>query len=127
MNTAASTRSSGLLGKLPLLLALGLLAFLAMERVHGNAHMFWSFAGVSGGLVAWFLLLWLSGRAMVVDAVRPVKQHYIQASVQIVLYLYWGYHWQQGDVRPIYVQAPLILGDGLLEVARRNLKIIRAY
>lgn len=111
MNTVDATKPPGLLGKLPLLLALLVGAFLALERVRGNGHLFWSFAGVTGVLVAWFFLLKLSGRAMVVDAVQPVKQHYIQASVQIVLYLYWGYHWQVGDERPIYVQAPLILAQ----------------
>ncbi len=111
MNTADATKPSGFLGKLPLLLALGVGAFLALRRVHGNPHMVCTFAGVSGLLVAWFFVLRLSGRAMAVDAVRPVKQHYIQASVQIVLYLYWGYHWSVGDERPIYAQAPLILAQ----------------
>jgi len=111
MNTAAATTPSAFLRKLPLLLALGVGAFLLMERVHGHDQMFWSFAGVSGGLVLWYLLLQFSGREMAVDAVQPVKQHYIQASVQIVLYLYWGYYWTVGDERPIYVQAPLILAQ----------------
>lgn len=111
MTTEVASKPSGLLPKLPLLLALGICAFLAMDRVHGNEHLMWSFAGVGGGLVLWFFALKLSGRAMAVDAVRPVKQHYIQASVQICLYLYWGYFWMVGDTRPMFVQAPLILAQ----------------
>jgi len=111
MNSADSNRPSGFVSKLPLLLALGVAAFLLLDRVQANTHLFWAIASVASGLVGWFLLLKLSGRAMLVDAVKPVKQHYIQASVQLCLYLYWGYHWQQGDVRPIYAQAPLILAQ----------------
>lgn len=111
MNTTDAQKPSGLLPKLPLLLALGLCGFLAWDRVHGNPHMLWAFAGVGGGLVLWFVALALTGRTMAVDAVRPVKQHYIQASVQIVLYSYWGYNWVAGDTRPMFVQAPLVLAQ----------------
>ena len=111
MNTQGASKPPGLLPKLPLLLALGMCALLALDRVNGNDHMIWSFAGVGGGLIAWFFALRLSGRVMAVDAVRPVKQHYIQASVQIVLYLYWGYFWMVGDTRPMFLQAPLVLAQ----------------
>jgi len=92
-------------------LAVLLCGFLALHRVRGNDHMFWSFALVAVGLIAWFCGLWVSGRAMAVAAVRPVKQHYIQAAVQIVLYCYWGYWWQVDGMRPMLVQAPLILAQ----------------
>ena len=111
MNTEGASNPSGLLPKLPLLLALGVCACMGLERVHENEHMLWAFAGVGGGLIVWWFALRMSGRAMAVDAVRPVKQHYIQASVQIVLYAYWGYFWLVGDNRPMFVQAPLILAQ----------------
>jgi len=109
---AAPPRTGGMLAKLPLLLGLALLAFTALPRVNGNPHLLWSFVGAGGGLVLWFVALTLSGRAMAVEAIKPIKQHYIQASVQIVLYLYWGLLWQDVDgSRPIYVQTPLILAQ----------------
>lgn len=95
-----------------MLLALGMLALAATRRVRSHDHLLWSFVGVGCGLIAWFVALKLSGRARPVDAVKPIKQHYIQASVQLVLYLYWGYLWQDADgTRPIYAQAPLILAQ----------------
>ncbi len=97
---------------LPALLALGLLALTATPRVRADEHLVTSFAGVGAGLLVWFAALRLIGRAGRVDAVAPVRQHYIQASVQLFLYLYWGYLWQDADgARPIYAQAPLILAQ----------------
>ena len=109
---AASPASASKLGALPALLALGMLALAATPRVRSHDHLLWSFVGVGCGLIAWFAALILSGRARPVDAVKPIKQHYTQASVQLVLYLYWGYLWQDADgARPIYAQAPLILAQ----------------
>ena len=113
MNIADAPQTSGLLPKLPLLFALGLGGFVLMDRVCGNEYLLWSFASVSGVLIAWFLLLWLSGRVMAVDAIRPVKQHYIQASVQIVLYSYWGSLWVVDGVHPMLVQAPMVIAQFL--------------
>ncbi len=97
---------------LPLLLGLSVLAFGALPRVADNPRLLWSIVGVGAGLVLWWAALRAVGRSMAVGAVRPVKQHYIQASVQLVLYLYWGFLWQDVDgSRPIYAQAPLILAQ----------------
>jgi TPR repeat protein len=102
---------------LPLLLTVGLLGFLGLPRVQDNAHLFRAFAGVGGAMVVWQLLLWWlhrrAGRALQVEVVPPVRQHYIQACVQLSLYIYWGFHWQQDGVRPIYVQAPLIVAQAI--------------
>ena len=113
MNIADAPRTSGLMPKLPLLFALGLGGFVFMGRVSGNEHLLWSFVAVSGVLVAWYLLLQLSGRVMAVDAIRPVKQHYIQASVQIVLYSYWGSMWEVDGVHPMLVHAPMVFAQFL--------------
>jgi len=106
---------------LPLLLSVGLLGFLGLPRVQGNAHLSWAFAGVGGAMVAWQIVLWWlarrAGRALQVEAVPPVRQHYIQACVQLCLYLYWGWHWQQDGIRPIYAQAPLIVAQALFVYA----------
>ena len=52
---------------------------------------------------------------MAVDAARPVKQHYIQASVQIVLYVYWGYFWLVGDVRPMVASSDIVHMNGTVD------------
>src|SRR5262245_527180 len=106
---------------LPLFLSVGLLSFLLLPRVQGNAHLFRAFAGVGGAMVVWqFLLWWLArraGRTLQVEAVPPVRQHYIQACVQFSLYVYWGWHWEQGGIHPIYAQAPLIVAQAIFVYA----------
>ncbi len=103
------------LAMLPLGLSFAVLSAVLLPRVHQNPNLFWAFAGVGGGLVAWQLGLWLwaarRGKRLVVEPSPPIRQHYIQACVQCCLYVYWGYWWQQDGVRPIYVQAPLILAQ----------------
>lgn len=112
---AAAGRRSGVLAWIPLLLAFGVLAFLALPRVRANTHLLGAFAGVGGGLVVWYVLLRVlaarHGRALTVEPVAPVRQHYIQACVQLVLYAYWGWFWVVDGARPIYVQAPLIVAQ----------------
>jgi hypothetical protein len=102
---------------LPLLLSVGLLGFLLLPRVQHNKHLLLAFAGVGGGMVVWQLLLWWlarrAGRTLQVEAVPPVRQHYIQACVQLCFYVYWGYHWQQDGISPIYAQAPLIVAQAM--------------
>ncbi|MGC6487856.1 MAG: hypothetical protein ACON4Z_09450, partial [Planctomycetota bacterium] len=111
-HAAARTEVASGLRRLPAALALALLALAATPRVRADDGLLWSFVGVAAGLLAWFAALRLSGRAARVEAVRPIRQHYIQASVQLFLYLYWGYLWQDADgARPIYAQAPLILAQ----------------
>jgi len=104
------------LGRLPLLLVAVLFAFLLVPRVQQNAHMVWAFAGTAGVLLSWQVVLWWmarrAGRRLVVEYVPPVRQHYIQALVQLCLYAYWGYFWVQPDgVRPIYAQVPMVLAQ----------------
>jgi hypothetical protein len=98
------------LARLPLLLIGLLFAFLLVPRVQQNAHVVQAFVGTASVLLAWQLVLWFtarrSGRRLAVEFVPPVKQHYIQACVQLCLYVYWGWFW-----RPIYAQAPLILAQ----------------
>ena len=100
---------------LPCLLAAAMLGCLLLARVRANDHLFWSIAGCGGGLLLWQLLLWWRasrrGVPLRIEPSPPIRQHYIQAAVQTCLYLFWGYWWQQDGVRPIYVQAPLILAQ----------------
>ncbi len=111
--TAPSAPRAGGLALLPFALSLLVLAALLLPRVQATANLFWSIAGTGIGLIAWQVWLWWraarAGSALAIEVLPPIKQHYIQACVQICLYVYWGYHWQQDGVRPIYAQAPLIL------------------
>lgn len=99
------------LGHVPTALALSMFLLLPSGRVQQNAHLFWTFVAVPSALLVWRLLLALRGR-LSVETLLPVRQHYVQASVQICLYAFWGYHWMQPDgTRPIYAQLPLILAQ----------------
>ncbi|HEX5054512.1 MAG TPA: hypothetical protein VFZ65_22220 [Planctomycetota bacterium] len=109
------------LAAIPFVLSLLLFAFLALPRVHGNVHMFWAFAGTASCLVLWQVVLWSWARArrrpLQVEFTPPVRQHYIQACVQLVLYAFWGYFWQQDGMRPIYAQVPLIVAQAFFVYA----------
>lgn len=98
------------LARLPIVLIGLLYAFLLVPRVQQNVHLVQAFAGTATALLLWHVALWISarrsGRRLQVEAVSPVRQHYIQGCVQVCLYAYWGFFW-----RPIYDQAPLILAQ----------------
>jgi hypothetical protein len=68
-----------------------------------------TFAATAACLLAWQFLTFAraerTGRTLRVEY-RPVKSHYIQASVQFCVYVYWGWHW-----RRVYSEAPLILAQ----------------
>jgi hypothetical protein len=106
--TAAAAPSP--LVRLPLLLAAVLFGFLLLPRVRDSEGLTWAFAGAGAGLLVWFAVLSAvargTGRALTVQFVPPVRQHYIQACVQLVVYAYWGWYW-----RPIYDQTALILSQ----------------
>jgi TPR repeat protein len=115
---------------LPMILALAMLPVLLLDRVQQNAPLFATYVTVPALLLGWHALLALRARhrglALAVERVPPVKQHFVQACVQCSLYAFWGWHWQQDGVRPIYQQLPLILSqfaflyafDGLLAWSR---------
>src|SRR6185369_4125579 len=90
--TATASSRAVWLGGLPLLLSIGVVACLLLPRVRANPNLFRAFAGVGFGLIVWQLLLWLwaasRGKALRIEAFPPVRQHYVQASVQFCLYVY---------------------------------------
>lgn len=106
-----AAKRSGL-ALLPFLFAVAIGAFALLPRVHDNPRLLASVLGASGTLIVWQVILWLTvarRRPLLVTPNAPVKQHYIQAMVQMCLYAYWGWHWQQDGMRPIYHEAPLIV------------------
>jgi TPR repeat protein len=102
-----ATARRGWLLLVPAALAAALFAFLLLPRVHGNPRLALAFAGVGTGLLAWYALLAVLRRgALTVELLPVLKQHYVQASVQVGVYAYWGWYW-----RDVYAEAPLILAQ----------------
>ena len=85
-------------------------AFLLLPRVHDNPRLVAAFGGVAAALLGWTVLLWTSraqrSRGFRVERAPILKSHYIQSSLQLCIYVYWGWHW-----REVYGEAPLILSQ----------------
>jgi hypothetical protein len=98
---------------LPLILATVLAGVSLAPRVVEHAIVRWSFWGAALGLIAWQAALYLkvgaTGRSLQI-VLRP--QHYVQAAVQLSVYVYWGFFW-----RPVYDHAWLIVGQLLFAYA----------
>ncbi len=111
--------------RIPLVASILFLAFSALYLQDVPALRF-SFWGFGAALIAW--VFWLSrtstrnGRRLEYDFV-PRQHHYIQASVHLAIYAYWGWYW-----REVYDEAGLIVAqivfayafDSLLCWSRRN-------
>ena len=95
------------------------LALILLPRVRENPRLTWTFAAIGAALLAWAVLVWMRarerGQALRIDFV-PIKSHYVQASVQFAVYLYWGWYW-----RPVYAEMPLILAQLLFLYAVTSL------
>ena len=95
------------LWRLPLALTVGLLALSLTPRVHENEVLYTSFWAAAALLVVWQLILFTSSRASPLRfEVSIRKQHYIQATLQLAIFVYWGWYW-----RPVYDAAELIVGQ----------------
>ncbi len=94
---------------IPAILASALLAVSLMPRVSGNLTLVSSVWAAGAGLLAWLGLLLVrlrrdtAGRTVHL-VLRP--QHYLQAGVQIAVFIYWGYFW-----RPVYDHAWLLVAQ----------------
>ena len=99
----------------PLGLTLALLAVSLAPRVQASAILAGSFQTAAAALAVWQAVLWLrlraepAGRSFQV-VLRP--QHYLQAAVQLSVFVYWGYFW-----RPVYDHAWLLVGQLLFAYA----------
>jgi Sel1 repeat len=93
----------------PLGLTAVLLALTLTPRVSEHASLRLAFLVAAALLVGWSLLLMLGParrRGFAVDFATPQKSHYIQASVQILIYVYWGFYWDE-----VWKSVPLFLGQ----------------
>jgi len=100
---------------LALAFILALAALLVLPGAQGQAGVTIAIIAVTLGLGTWVSVLWLRQRRQGGDlrvAVEIVKAHYVQASIQIAVYAYWGWYW-----RPVYDHVPLIVAQLLLVYA----------
>lgn len=87
-------------------------AFLALGIAYGapaKPRLAWTFYGIAAFLLCWQIaLLILSKRTAREFAWEFVAMpsHYVQALVQLSVYVYWGWYW-----RNVYAEAPLILSQ----------------
>lgn len=92
-STVSSTRTQSF-PLIPFAFTALLLAMVSLPRVNANTHLKWSFVGVGGVLLLWELLLWIRsarrGRSLEVEFV-PVRSHYVQATVQFCIIMWWGW------------------------------------
>ena len=100
---------------LPLAFTVGLFAFTRLESVRQNPNVLWSFQMASLALLAWSAILFgsalRSGRRFTLEVVLR-KQHYVQASMQFLVLVYWGWYW-----REVYSSAHLIAAQLLFAYA----------
>jgi hypothetical protein len=117
----------------PLIAAVLLFAISLSDRARGAGTVALSLQGAAVAVVALSLalLVWLrkTGVTRTIEFTGARKQHYIQAMVQLSIFLYWGWYWQlTNGTRPVYLMAPLILAqlafayaiDALVSLWRRE-------
>ena len=100
---------------MPVALSAALLAVSFVPRVQSSAVLSGSFWTAVAGLLAWTALLRLryaGGAAPRTLAVVLRPQHYLQAAVQLAVFVYWGYFW-----RPVYDHAWLLVAQLLFAYA----------
>ncbi len=100
---------------LPFALTVALLLISFVPRVQINTILAWSLWSAVLALAIWQVTLFARIRSAA--AVRSVQvvlrpQHYVQAAVQLSVYIYWGYHWE-----PVYDHAWLIVAQLLFAYA----------
>ena len=123
-STTIAPRTGGF--GVPLFLTLALAALSFVPRIREQPLLAASFAGAAGLLLAWQGILALRLRRLAAGAAEPDggpdagipgphppglvtslrPQHYVQAAVQLSVFLYWGYYWG-----PVYDHAWLLVGQ----------------
>jgi hypothetical protein len=93
----------------PCAFTVGLVGVTLLPAVRHNLRVFGSFLGVAIALGVWNALLLARARRtrrLLKLEVVLRKQHYVQASAQAAVLLYWGWYW-----RPVYDFIPFILAQ----------------
>ena len=87
---------------LPLGAVLGLGLLSLDSDIYGHVRLRWTLWGAGLSLLVWQGWLCAAGRKPTVG-LRVVKAHYVQALVQLCIFVYWGWYWP-----PVYEMARLI-------------------
>jgi len=124
---AAASAPRWLRFPLPLLfIAAGIVSIAFLPRIRDVPTLVWTLEGAAALLLLWTALLWpiarRRGQALRIQ-LRPVRSHWVQASVQAVIMAYWAY-----AAHPVREQAPLLLAqilyfygfDALLSWSRKR-------
>ena len=122
----AGTPSTRLVLWLPLSLILCLVLLSFLPRVLDNLVLSQSFWAAAAALLLWQLVLFASLSRPSMDRSFSIElrpQHYLQATVQLAVFAYWGWYWP-----PVYEHAWLLVAqlvfayafDMLLTWSRRN-------
>ena len=115
--------------KQALFFAIGMLAFASLAslpRIRLETTLLDSFEAAGALLVGWFCLLYwqnLQGRRDLAMKINLVPAHYVQASVQLSIYVYWSWYWQWISHTAPLIVAQLIfayLFDALLSWTRNK-------
>lgn len=103
-------QSTGLAALLPLILAAALFGISFVSRVQENPALTRSFWAAAIGLLVFQAALALklrrAGVTRQIEYMGGKKQHYIQALVQLSIFIYWGWYW-----RTVYDAAWLMLAQ----------------
>lgn len=94
---------------LPLVFPSALLLLSFAPRVRASATLFGSLVGAALALILWQAVVYTALRRRGLSRSVEVAfcpQHYLQAAVQLSVFLYWGYYWS-----PVYDHALLILAQ----------------
>lgn len=93
--------------RLAFLLTLLLASFSLLPRVHANPWLAGSCLGAAGVLLLFQLMLprhvARTRRTLRYECSVPSSVHYVQAAMQICIYVYWCWYW-----REVYHHVPLI-------------------
>ena len=112
--------------RIPLIFTAALTALSFLPSVASHPRQAWAFWGAASVLIIWGAVLLgvarARGRRLQLEVVLRA-QHYLQATVQLSVFLYWGWYFEE-----VYKAAPLILAqlcfayafDMLLAWSRRD-------
>lgn len=82
--------------RVTLAFTLGLLALLALPRVHSAPGVSWAIGGAAAGMLVWQLALWMRARRLqraLPVVFTPIASHWVQACVQGSIMVWWALYW----------------------------------
>ena len=111
----------------PLALALSLAMLSLAPRVQGSPVLVRSFWAAAMVLVIWQFALFVRVSASRFLRVEARPQHYLQATIQVLVFAYWGYYWRAVYDYAWLLAAQLVFAyafDMLLSWSRRETYVV---